>query len=159
ADAHDQVVRLDVTVDQAALMSMGQPASSLADVFAGLLNGKRTALLDEFAEVSAFDKFHGEEVSISRWARIVGMDHIGVIELAEDLDFAVETGHHLCVTEQLLADDLEGHNPVQLLMPRLEYLTGAPFAKALENEIIPHQQFLASALQQLICLIWRQPGP
>ena len=61
-----QVVRLDVAVDQAALVGVLQAQRRLADVVARLLDRQRPSLLDQLGQVDALDVLHDEEMACRR---------------------------------------------------------------------------------------------
>ena len=92
-------------------------------------------------------------------AGVVGVDDVGVIELAQHLDLAVEAAHHIRVQEEFLANDLECHDPVHELVPGLEDLPHAPFAEPFQQEIRPQDQ-LDEVYQRMLALYNSiPPGP
>src|SRR5262245_58593700 len=92
------------------------------------------------------------------WTGVIGMDDVGMVQLTEDLDFAVEACDYFGIGQQFLTNKFESHDAIHLLVPGFEDLTGAAFAEALQKNVRTNQQLGPSPLQQLIYLIWRKPA-
>src|SRR5262245_47547275 len=89
---------------------------------------------------------------------VVSMNDIRMVELAKDLNLAVETPDHLGIRQEIFADELEGNDTIQFLVPCLEHLAGAAFAKALQQQIGAKHKIGTAALQKLIHLKRSQPA-
>jgi hypothetical protein len=61
--------------------------------------------------------------------RVVGNDDVGVLELADRFDFALETGRGPFVAEPVGGQQLDGHPAVEVRLPRLVDRAHSPFAK------------------------------
>ena len=89
---------------------------------------------------------------------IVGGHHVGVGQLGDRLDFAVEAVDGIVMAEPVGADDFQGDNALHQAMAGLEDLAHAPFAEPLQQEILTQDQGPAVAAQQLVGLVRRQPA-
>ena len=87
---------------------------------------------------------------------VIGPDHIGVVEHADDLHFPEESGDGMlggCTERQ---HDLEGHDAIHQLMPSLEYATHGTDAKSIEQQVTPENETFALPDQQAAGLKVRQ---
>src|SRR5205814_543651 len=90
ADQED-VLRLDVAVDDAALVGGVQAAADLADDFDGRLQGQAPDLLQAVVEVHAVQKLHHDEGSAVIGAvKVHDPDDIGVLQRAGGGGFGLE---------------------------------------------------------------------
>src|SRR5262249_24681247 len=120
--------------------------------FTSLLHWQRAALLDQLAQVGALDKFHRQEMSRTGGTGVVSVDDVRMVELAEDLNLAVEAAHNLGIRQEFFANEFERDDTIHLPVPGLEYLAGSPFTKAFQQQIRAKQKISAAALQELIHL-------
>ena len=150
--AREQIRRFDVAVDQALFVDVLQTERRLANVVTGPLRRQR-ALLDESREVHALHVFHDQEVIRSDGAGVIRMDHMRVGQCADELNFAMKSAHDFAIRQQFLANELQRHDTVHVLMPGLEDLAAAAFAETFEENVGPEDQFLPLAAENLIELI------
>ena len=73
-----QIVRLDVAMDHAALEGVLQSQRRLADEVAGLVHRQRAVRLHQLGEVGPFDVFHDEQVGAVDLVGVVGADDVRV---------------------------------------------------------------------------------
>ena len=66
---------------------------------------------------------------------IVHVDNVGMVEQADDLDLPVKPADHLVVSEQLLANELDGCQAFHFLVPRFEDLARSSFAEAVQKQV------------------------
>jgi hypothetical protein len=154
-----QILRLHVAVDQAALEGVLQPQRRLPGVGAGQVNGQRAFLLDQPAEVGPLDEFHDEEVGAAGLVRVVGVDDVRVVELGGGADLAVETPHRVGVAQPLLADQLQRHHAAELPVAGLEHLAHAALAETIHEDVGAKEEARAAALEQLVSLVGSEPPP
>ncbi len=145
-----QVGRLDVAVDHAALVGVLQAQGRLADVVAGLAApAAGRAASTSLPRSVAVDVLHDEEVGVAGLVGVVGHDDVGMRELGDRLDLAAEALDRVLVWQMLLADDLEGDDAVQAAMAGLEDLAHAAFADPFEKTYEP-----STRPMPLPCRIW-----
>src|SRR5262249_38221709 len=109
------------------------------------------------SQVNAVHVLHHQNVSGTDRTCIKGVDYVRVLELTDDLNFAIEAGDHVRIGKQLLPDQLQSNRAVHLLMLGLEHLAHSTFTAAFQEAIRTQHQVLSAALEQLIDLVCRQP--
>lgn len=85
----------------------------LLKVFARGLLFKALILHDQIEELASFDKFHDEVEVLLRLDDFVDLDHVGVMQLLEDLDFTANSLDVLLVLDARLLQYLDGHLQIQ----------------------------------------------
>src|SRR5262245_8791928 len=89
----------------------------------------------------------------SDWAGILGMDDVGMHELADRLDLAVKAADHVRIAEEVRADHFDSGHAIHLLVVSLEDLAGAAGAEPFHQNVWAHEQLAALVLKQLIDLV------
>ena len=113
AALQQDVLRLDVAVDDLALVGVLQRFGRLADDPEGVLDGKLVLPDEPVAERLALDEGHDIVEEAVGHPRVVQAEDVGVLELGGDADFAEET----VGTDggrQLRLEDLDGHHALVL---------------------------------------------
>ncbi len=154
----NQVGRLDVAVDQAALVGVLQPQRRLPDVVASLPGGEPAARGEQLAQVGALDVLHSQIVIVAGQGGVVGEHDVGVRELGGRLHLAAEADQQFLLVEAVGADDLEGDEAVHEGVPGLEDLAHAALPEPLHQQVRPQHQTLGAALQDLVDLEGGEPA-
>jgi hypothetical protein len=95
------------------------------------LCGREPSGLHRLAQVHAIDVFHEEKAEPVRLAEIVNAYDVGVTESREHPAFAVEPLGEERVAGQPIGKNLQGHQPVEVRLPRLVDEPHAPVADEL----------------------------
>ena len=114
-----QVRRLDVAVDQPALVGRTKADRNLADDLAGVGHGQRADAIDDFRQVEPLDVLHDQVVAALGLAGIHGADDVRMVELPDSLHFPLETGDPLRILGQAGEENLDGDKLLELLVPGL----------------------------------------
>ncbi len=137
ADQED-VVGLDVTVDDALLVGVGERQQQLAADLQARLERQRAARLQPFAQRLSFQELHDEVRAKRRVeAEIVDGDDVRVLELTGDAGLALETGVELLLGAQLGVDELDGDDALQRQVLGLVDLGHAAAAAQLDQLVAP----------------------
>ena len=104
-----QVGRLDVAVDQAGQVGVGQALGGLADVLGGAGVAQRPFRLDDLLQVPALDVLHDQEVDVAFVVHVVGADDVGVVQRGGGLGLALEAGQVGSVVHPVLGQHLDRH--------------------------------------------------
>ncbi len=78
-------------------------------------------------------------------------------ELGRCQDLAPEAADGFGTREPVLADHLQGHEPVHPLLARFEDLPHAALADPFQDEVLPQDQLVSFSLEKLVDLVRRQP--
>src|SRR2546423_211207 len=140
-------------MDQTALVRVLQTERCLANAVAGLSKRQRPRLLDELRQVGGLDVFHRKEVGVADLVGVVGQDNVRMGELGGGLDLALEPANCLRAVEPFLANQLEGNDAMEPLMPGLEDLPHAAFAELFEEEVGTQEELVAAAEEDLINVV------
>ena len=151
-----EVARLDVAVDDPLGMRGLQPAGRLDQAVDRLVDRHRPALADDAVEVASLDVFHDQEMDAAVLVGVLRGDEVGVLEPAGGLDLAAEPHHAPAVARERRREDLQGADPPQPAMPRLEDHAHAALAELVEDEVVADQQAAALLLVDRGRLVGRQ---
>ena len=109
AVAGDQdVLRLDVAMDNAAVMGMFQRQADLDRQRHGNRVVEGTVFGDQFLQGHAFDVFLDDVAQVAVLAIAKDLDDVGVVEAGGSLGFGVETLDEFLVIGQVVLHDLDG---------------------------------------------------
>ena len=86
-------MRLDVSVNDATLMSELQPASRLQDAIDRAIGGQGASLLDDGGQIVTINELHDEERCLVGLIGIVRGDDIGMFELCGRLHLPFKPPH------------------------------------------------------------------
>jgi hypothetical protein len=151
-------VRLDVAVDEVVLEGVLQPQGGLADALGGAARLQHTGQADHLGQVGALVEVHGAVKGAGGEVGVAELDDVGVVEPGHGLHFLQELRARLGVRRQLVADDLEGDDPVVFAVPGLVHQALAALAEAVQDVVRPQRQVGAVVGQQLVHLVDRQPA-
>ncbi len=87
---------------------------------------------------------------------VEGPHDVDVAELGGSADFTMKPFEHLRVGQFVLADHLQGDDPPEPFVLRLEDLAHAALPKSVEHAVRPEHQVGAPALEELVGLEVRQ---
>ena len=116
---NEEVGRLDIAVDDALAVRVGQRLDGLLEQLAGQLGLEPAAALDVLEQVDPLDKFHRQVISAGGLAGVVDGDDVLVAELLGGAGLAAEALAHARVGGQVGRHDLEGDLAVELHVARL----------------------------------------
>ena len=85
-----QVARLDVAMNDALAVGIGQTAGGLQDAIRGKPRRQRTVGLDHRSQVLPLDAFHDEEVDAAGFAGVEGRNDVRMPQAGRRLDLAME---------------------------------------------------------------------
>jgi hypothetical protein len=136
-----KVRRLDIAVNQPALISVLQSQGPLPDSLAGIADGETTALPHEASQVYSVHQLHDEEVNALELSCIMGDNDIRMIELPDRPDFVPEPGNTNLI--YLVGRQyLERNDFVQFDMARSVYRPHAAPAERSKDFVLPQPPVL-----------------
>ncbi len=144
-------------MDQAALVGVLQAERRLADQVARLPDWQGARLLDQPRQVDAVDKLHCDVIGAVDLVRVIGVDDIGMGELAGRPDFTEEAANDARIGQTLGTDHLERDDALQRRLAGLEDLAHSALAEPRQDQIRPHDQLGTAALGDGIHLVSGQP--
>ena len=131
-----QVRRLDVAVDQPALVGRTQPDRNLADDLAGVGHGQRADAIDDLRQVEPLDVFHDQVVAALGLAGVHGANDVRMVELPDGLHFPLETGDPLRILGQAGGENLDGDQLAELPVPGFIDGAHASLAQNLQQVVL-----------------------
>jgi hypothetical protein len=109
---HQHVVRLEVAMDESAVVGVGQAETELAGQLEGALLAQRPLVDDDARQRSPLDVLHGQvEQPLRRLAEVEHRDHVRVREQAGSLRLLGEAEPHGDAGRQIAEQDLERDLP------------------------------------------------
>ena len=108
-----QVGRLHVAVDDAALVGLQQRAGGLDDVLQRLLPAQRPLSLQPIGQGLAAHVLHGEVGRPLELADVVDVHHVGVLQARLGARLQHQAFDQVGAAAQLAPQDLDGHRPLQ----------------------------------------------
>ena len=133
---HHDVLRLQVAVHHSfGVRRIQRRASLVNDVGAFLI---AQFFFGQGAQVLPLDKLHGDELDAVDFAKIENANHIFVGDFARQDQLLLEAPQHFFVQREFGTNDFQGHEAIELQVPRLVHRAHAAFAKHQHN-------FVASA--------------
>src|SRR4029453_18625956 len=112
---HENVSRLDVSMQNAVFMPVMNGARQLGNEFHRLSDGHRR-VFNHFVKLTAFDKLHSEVALSIALAYLVDWDDARMIEARRGLGFQTEA-LEMCLGRPLAeADDLQSNDTVETLL-------------------------------------------
>lgn len=145
---HQDVLRADVPVDDVQvaavavvlLVGVGEAPGDARDDEGGEVDGDLLAqlavLVDEDLEVHAADKFHHHEILPADLAEMVGLDDVGMDQVRDQPGLADEVLLELLDRREFLADQLDGHDFLEIANAELHRLVD--HAHAALRELVQH---------------------
>ena len=130
------VLRLDITVDNAFPVRMGERPRDLQREIHCLHRVKRAVVLQILFERDAVHELHNDVFHMIGAAHVVHADDVRVAELCDRLRFRLEAAAEIFVLRKLRAHDLHRHIAVQPVAHRFIYDRHAAAADQL-YELIP----------------------
>src|SRR5262249_24847237 len=116
---HHDVGRLDVAVDDAAVMRVIERARDLHGDDRGDVEGEPAAPLEEVVEVDALHVLHHDEQRAPLLVEVVDVDDVFVLELGEGQRLPLEPDDELRVDRHGRLERLDGDGAVQRLLDGL----------------------------------------
>lgn len=113
APGQHQVRRLDVAMDDPALMGDGESLRRLHQQPGGFMRLDAAVAAQPFGERLALDELHGEEGLPRMFADEVDLHDVRIAELAHRAGLAQEALHHFRLMRQCFAHQLDGDMPLQ----------------------------------------------
>ena len=133
---HHHIVGLDVPVDDAPAVGVGQGLHDLGDEMEGLPPGQLAPLLlHVLLEGNAVQQLHHDIVQLRRVRHVIHRHDIGVRQHGDGLGLVVEAAAELRVLGQIFPKDLDGHQPVEPVTACLVHPGHAPGADDLQDLI------------------------
>ncbi len=132
---HD-VVRLDVAVDDAAAVGVGECTADVDENLANLRRGECPAPGEHAGERLAAQELHDEVDHPPALADAVDGDDAGVLELGGGAGFALEALDELLVERQREGKDFDGDVALELALARLEDDRHAPAPELVEDFVL-----------------------
>ena len=136
---HD-VVGLDVPVDNPAAVGMLQCLGDLGGKVQRFPPVEHALLLHVLLQGDAVDELHDDIVHIVRMGHVIDIDDIGMREHGDGLGLGMEAAAKLCILRQLVLEDLDGHQPVEPVTPRLIHHGHAAGSDHFQNLVAVIQQ-------------------
>ncbi len=132
--AHD-VVGADVAVDDPQLVGGVQRLADLPEDLPHLLLIQRAGGREDVLEGAAVDVLHDQvrPAVALQLADPVDRDHVGVVDLGREPRLPQEPLAGGLVEGQRPAQDLDGHGPVEGLLPGQEHLCDVPLAQGADD--------------------------
>ncbi len=128
--AEEDVLGLDVAVDDPGPVSRAERRGPLPQEGGDLRRRPAAGEPDEVGEVAAVKPLHDEEHrAVTEIARVEEVDDVRVPDGGDGVRLLDESPPHRGVLEVLRLDDLHRHDPVELLVVRLEDGPHPPFAE------------------------------
>jgi len=105
-----EVLRLDIAVDDAMLVSRLQSCGHLSGDVQGLMDGKRPSLLDQLLHRDPGHVFHDQEVNTPLVAEFQYPYHVRIVQKHGCSSLAMKTLDVLLILRQVRVHDLDGHH-------------------------------------------------
>ena len=154
---HEEIARLDVTMDDSLLVRERQPTRRLNHPLDGVLHRLRARFPHDFGEIPAAHVLHDEVVQAGDLPRIESRDDVGVIESRCRLHLARETADGGGALQYRRSDDLERNDPSHRAVLRLVHDTHASSAKQVEDDVGPEDEGRCTAITERTGLEGCQP--
>jgi hypothetical protein len=135
-DRDQNVLRLQIAVQNAALVRMLNGQRRLLHQAGGLL-GRERAVLNAVPKAFPFDPRHGQEVAALVLAGLKDRHNSGMIELRCGRRFCLKTADLLGTGQLPRADDFERREPIQPSMPRKINHAHAAAAHFANQAVVP----------------------
>ena len=132
---HHHVLGLDVPVDDAPAVGVGEAPHDLGDEVQGLPPVQLAPLLHVLLQRDAVDELHDDIFDIAAPGHVVHRHDVGMGQLGDSLGLRVEAAAEVLVLGQITLQDLDGHQPVQPVALGLVDHRHAPGADALQDLI------------------------
>jgi hypothetical protein len=136
--AHEDVVGLDVPVDDPSLVGVLQRQRGVEDVLRdrALVAQRPRGVGRERAQGAPGDELHRVVGGPVLHAGAVDLHDVGMVEGGGRAGLALEARQGLRVAREVLREDLQGHPPLQRLLPRLVDLPHGPLAHQAHDRVL-----------------------
>ena len=142
---HD-VLRLEIAVDDAQAVGLGQPVADLAGVGKGLRRGQVADLADEALEVLALDVFHGDVGDAGLFVEVEHPGDVPVDDLAGQLELGRKALDDRPVRGDFGPDELEADLLAELIVEDAVDAAHAAHAQLLDHLVALGEQEAGSQL-------------
>ena len=133
---HHDIVGLNVPVDNAPAVGVGEALHNLGDKMQRLTPVQRLSLLlHVLLEGNPVNQFHHDIVQIVRVGDVVHRNDIGVGQHGDSLGLVMKPAPELSVLSQVTLQNFDGNQPVEPVAAGLVYHCHAAGADALQNFI------------------------
>src|SRR5215831_9865647 len=142
---NEYVARLDVTMDNPPLMSVGEAFTDLHHQSQLALEGQISAPANDLTQLLSFQVLHDNEQTPGVLTEIVDRDDVGVVQLRAGLRLTEEARSQLVALAHSLGNDLEGDHAIQQGVVRFVHNAHAPPPDLLYDlilaQFLDHQPF------------------
>ena len=156
AMGQQEVRRLDVAVQDAPRVGVGQPVGGLGSKVDHVGGREGAPCLQQGLEGQPLRILHGDEVAVADAIGIEGPDHVRVIQSAHQLHLALETGERPGASDVSRLENLQGDDPAHHSVRGLVDLAHRTLAEELEDDIAAEAQALRLPLEDLARLVFGQ---
>ena len=136
AARQQDIVRLDVAMDQALLVSIFQGAGASQDDVQGVAHFELAQLVEPLLQAAGFPVLHGHVLVAVVLRHAVTMKDVGMVQLGHEASFALETLDEGLVADQVFGQNLQGNVAVQADLAGLVDGTHATGAQRLDQAIL-----------------------
>ncbi len=145
----EQVRGLEIAVDDAVRVGLGEGLAGLQHVLDGLLSAERAALLDEVREVAAFEVLHlHERRAVLEHADVGDLGDVLARDLARGLGLAAEALDELSVLEHLGEQEFQRDLLVELEVGRRDDDAHAALSEDPIDTVFPREHRAGSHCAQ-----------
>ncbi len=123
-------------------MGVGQPVGGLGREVDHVGGREGTPFLQQILEVLPRHVLHGDEVVFADAIGIEGTDHVGVVQAADELHLAPESGERLAIGDASRIEDLQGDDPAHHPVPGLVDAAHPALAEEVEDDVAAEDQAL-----------------
>jgi hypothetical protein len=131
-----QVLRLQVTMHHALLVTVRDGADELAEVLAGRLLVEAAGAHNLVEKLASLDKLEDKEDVALRCQHLLELHHVLVRHLLHDGDLLLDLRAHVLLLDLRLAEDLDGHLLARLTVDGVLHFAERALAKRLADLIL-----------------------
>ncbi len=153
-----EVGRLDVAVDDAALVRVREAGGGLSHPLDDVVDRLRAGFLDELGERAALDEVHHEVVRAMGFTALDRTDDVRVVERGRGPELAFEPSHGAAIAERRRIDDLQRHDPSVATMLGTVDAAHATAAHLRLDDVGTDDEAGGMARRRLLRLVGREPA-